>query len=202
MLTMLRNSISPCLNTALLVTSTVNQGRTPLLQDKIREVWNAQQWFNPLWTGQNWTVVFGDLHHFGQILRPPESPIYLMYPRGPKYSRSFGKSSSQSTRHLFSQRHPAHQGFLRTQVSNQPWGWVTERASMVSPLCYLTDGLKEWVSDSWLNSSDLGGAKSSKTNIFSPKSTSRIWMLHKLHLFCFCIWILISQEQYGWSSWW
>lgn len=133
---------------------------------------------------------------------PPESPIYLIYPRGPKYSHSFGKSSSQSTWHFFSRWHPAHQGFLRTQVSNQPWGWLIECAFMVSPLCYLTDGLKEWVSDSWLNSRDLGGAKSSKTNIFSLKSTSRILILHKLHLFCLCVWILISQEQYGWSSWW
>lgn len=90
MLTMLRDSISPCLNIALLVTSTVNQGRTPLLQDKIREVWNAQQWFNPLWTGQNWpTVVFGDHHHFGQILRPPWEPNLSHIPKGSKVFSQF-----------------------------------------------------------------------------------------------------------------
>lgn len=90
MLTMLRNSISPCLNTALPVTSTVNQGRTPLLQDKIREVCNAQQWFNPLWTGQNWpTAVFGDHHHLGQILRPPLEPNLSHIPKGSKVFPQF-----------------------------------------------------------------------------------------------------------------
>lgn len=43
MLTNQHNSISPCRNSALWVTSTVNQGRTPLLQDKIRKAWSAQQ---------------------------------------------------------------------------------------------------------------------------------------------------------------
>lgn len=44
MLTVQRNSISPCPNTAPPVTSTVNQGRTPLLLDKIREDWSAREW--------------------------------------------------------------------------------------------------------------------------------------------------------------
>lgn len=44
MLTMQHNSISPCPNTAPLVTSTVNQGRAPLLWDKIREAWSAREW--------------------------------------------------------------------------------------------------------------------------------------------------------------
>lgn len=43
-LTMQQDSISPCPNTAPLVNSTVNQGRTPLLWDKIREAWSAQEW--------------------------------------------------------------------------------------------------------------------------------------------------------------
>lgn len=43
-LTMQHNSIRPCPNTAAWVTSTVNQGRTPLLPDKIRRTWNAQEW--------------------------------------------------------------------------------------------------------------------------------------------------------------
>lgn len=37
MLTTQHNSISPCLSTALPVTSIVKQGRAPLVQDKIRE---------------------------------------------------------------------------------------------------------------------------------------------------------------------
>lgn len=44
MLTMQHNSISPCPNTAPPVNSTVNQGRTPLVWDKIREAWSAQDW--------------------------------------------------------------------------------------------------------------------------------------------------------------
>lgn len=43
-LTMWHNSISPCPNVAPRVTSTVNQGRAPLFQDKIREAWSTLEW--------------------------------------------------------------------------------------------------------------------------------------------------------------
>ena len=46
--------------------------------------------------------------------------------------------------------------------------WVIENIFMVSPLCYLTDGRQEWVSEA-LHSSKLRGAKSSQTNRFPLK---------------------------------
>lgn len=164
MLTMQRNSISPCPNTAARVTSTVNQGRTPLLPDKIREAWRAQEW----------NLTRSERDKIGQELNliiiavsakfwDPDSSIYRLHTQGaPKHSWNFYKSSSKQTGHLFSQQHPAHQGFLRTlQVPYQLCEWVIENISMVSPLCYLTDGPQECVSDSWPNSSKLGGTKSS-----------------------------------------
>lgn len=43
MLTTQHNSISPCLSTGQPVTSIVNQGRAPLVQDKIREAWKKPE---------------------------------------------------------------------------------------------------------------------------------------------------------------
>lgn len=97
MLTMQHNSISPCPNTAARVTSTVNQGRTPLLPDKIREAWSAQEW----------NLTHSERDKIGQQLSSviitesakfwdPDSSIYCLHTqRGPKYSCSFYKSSSK-----------------------------------------------------------------------------------------------------------
>ena len=54
MLTTQHNSISPCLSTGQPVTSIVNQGRAPLVQDKIREAWRSpEKDVNPLLTRHN-----------------------------------------------------------------------------------------------------------------------------------------------------
>lgn len=74
---------------------------------------------------------------------------------------------------MFSQQHPGHQGFLRMlQVSYQLWRRVIEKVFTVSPLSYQTYELKEsgWVRTA-LNSSNLGGAESSKIN-----TTHSLWI--------------------------
>lgn len=139
-----------------------------------------------------------DHHCICHILWPSLLPsLSPMYPRGLKYSCSFNKSSSQYTWHSCSQQPPAHQGFLRTlQVPYQLWEWVTENIFTASPLCYRTDGLEDrWVIADW-TAATLGSQDFKNKHILFELTGD---VLHKLHLFCFYLWIHISQGQ-NWCS--
>lgn len=178
MLTTQHNSISPRLNTAPPVTSTVNQGRTPLLWIRLERLGVPNSEFNSLWTGQNRSIVeFSDHHCICQILRPLQHNLTLMYPKGPKYAQlnkhnTPFHSSIQSARGSWE-----HYRFHISFGNEQQKTFLQFHLFVIWQMGWK----RGWVTADW-TAATLGSQELKNKHTLS-ESTGSILMLHRPYLF-------------------